>query len=293
MPRRLRLHLPGGFYHATLRGNHRQALFHVPADRALLDAIVARALERNDSEIHAYCWMTNHLHFFVRVGQTPLGALMRDIASNYARAFQRKLDTTGHLFERRYHSKLVDTDAYLLEVLRYTHLNPVAAGLVSQAAHYPWSSHRAYAGLAAPPQWLTMDACLAAFSANRAQAHMAYRHFAELDRVDDPFEALIASDSPFLGSDDFVARVMAPAQVEDPQRQTLADLIREACGRFDVLEGALVSASRESPLIRARAWIAHEATARRIASLSEVARALRRDRSTLRHAMRQYGSGAA
>jgi putative transposase len=144
MPRRLRIHVPGGFYHATLRGNHRQAIFTTSSDRALLNAIVARSLKAHLARLHVYCWMSNHLHFFIQVGDAPLGVVMRDIASNYARAYQAKLDTTGHLFERRYYAKVVEVEHYLFAVLRYIHLNPVADGLVQRAMDYPWSSHRGH-----------------------------------------------------------------------------------------------------------------------------------------------------
>lgn len=103
---------------------------------------------------------------------------MRDIASNYARAFQLKMQTTGHLFERRYHATLIDVDVYLLAVLRYIHLNPVAAGLVRNVSEYRWSSHRAYAeGLG--ESWLTTDFALSMFAQTRARARAAYCRFVD------------------------------------------------------------------------------------------------------------------
>src|SRR4051812_8639065 len=114
MVRPLRIHIPGGFHHVTLRGNHREPIFRVDADRLLLNAIVEASVARHGARIHAYCWMTNHIHMLVQVGDPPLSGLMRDIASGYARAFQLKRATTGHLFENRYHAILVDADAYLL-----------------------------------------------------------------------------------------------------------------------------------------------------------------------------------
>src|SRR5690606_30279844 len=83
----------------------------------------------------------------------PLGCFMQRVASRYARFLQRRLDTTGHLFERRYHCVLVDTERYLLDLVRYIHLNPVRGGLVTDPAEYQWSSHRDYLGLAAR-EWL-------------------------------------------------------------------------------------------------------------------------------------------
>lgn len=295
MPRRLRVHLPGGFYHATLRGNHQQPLFRVDSDRRLLDAIVAKSLEKCSARLHAYCWMTNHLHFLMQVGDQPLGNVMREIASNYARAFQQNLDTTGHLFERRYHATLVDADAYLLELVRYIHLNPVRAGIAQRAAEYPWSSHHAYGGRLGP-KWLTTDFILAMFSHDRIAAHAAYRKFLALAQPDNGFDEASLGQKGIVGDADFVARVAAStsncAAVNTRKpTEALSDLLAEACLRFDATEQDLLSDARDAHLVKARGWLAREATDGRVASLSAVARFLKRDRATLRYAMRQYGPG--
>ena len=137
MSRPLRLHVPGGFYHVTLRGNHRQDIFRTPVDRELLDNLVGEALLELYARVHAYCWMPNHIHLVAQVSDIPLGKLVMRIASRYARKHQQDLKTTGHLFERRYHAVLVDADAYLLTLIRYIHLNPVRAGLAGAALTIP------------------------------------------------------------------------------------------------------------------------------------------------------------
>ncbi|MES1192275.1 MAG: transposase [Steroidobacter sp.] len=85
MPRKPRIHVPGAFYHVTLRGNHSQDIFFSPNDRWMLNQIVAEVLDRFHARLHAYCWMTNHVHLLIQVGDTPLGRLMLRIASRYAR----------------------------------------------------------------------------------------------------------------------------------------------------------------------------------------------------------------
>ena len=79
MPRPPRLHVPGGFYHVVLRGNHREALFSTAADRGVLNEIVADAAERSRTHVHAFCWMSNHLHTLLQVADEPLGAIMQRI----------------------------------------------------------------------------------------------------------------------------------------------------------------------------------------------------------------------
>jgi len=106
--------------------------------------------------VHAYCWMTNHVHLLMQVSEVTLGRAMQRIASRYARAVQKRRGTTGHLFERRHRAILIDADSYLLELIRYIHLNPVRARIVTDPADYPWSGHRAYLGLE-NTCWLTAD----------------------------------------------------------------------------------------------------------------------------------------
>lgn len=146
--------LPGAFYHVTLRGNHRQDIFVQSADRQILNEIVAEVMEQFGARLHAYCWMTNHIHALIQVSDVPLGSLMLRIAGRYARTIQAGLHTTGHLFEKRYQPVLVDQDEYLLQLLRYIHFNPVRARLVEFLDHYPWSSHRVYLGQREEP-WVT------------------------------------------------------------------------------------------------------------------------------------------
>jgi putative transposase len=170
------LHVPNGFYHAVLRGNHREALFDAAADRLALNDIVADVINRFGARVHAFCWMSNHLHTLLQIADRPLGEIMQPIAMRYARHRHKILRTTGHLFERRYRAELVDTDAYFLELLRYIHLNPVAAGIVTDPALYPWSSHKLYLGIEALP-WVTTEFGLSLFAADDQHSRLSYAEF--------------------------------------------------------------------------------------------------------------------
>ena len=284
MPRRLRLHVPGGFYHVTLRGNHRQPIFFAAADRDRLDDVVAEAIHRLEARIHAYCWMTNHIHVLVQIADAPLGHLMLRIASQYARAVQTRLDTTGHLFERRYHAVLVDADGYLTTLIRYIHLNPVRGGLVSDPGDYVWSSHRVYLGLS-QRDWVTTRFALRMLSNQPKRAAERYR---ELMGKSDACkwgagELAPHRDEPqVLGSDDFVARIKG-SDYRPRSHQSLDDLIRVCGERFQVTPASLASRSRAPKLVVARAWISREALAGRVASICEVARRLGRSESAIRY----------
>jgi REP element-mobilizing transposase RayT len=293
MARPHRIHAPGAMHHVTLRGNHQQDVFFCAADYRRLDQLMADSLEKSGARLHAYCYMTNHIHVLVQVGTVPLGRVVMPVASQYARQTQKGLGTTGHFFERRYHSVLVDADSYFMELLRYIHLNPVAAGIVRTPDAYPWSSHHAYLGTRRDP-WLTTDFGLSLFAAEERAAIDAYRRF-----IDDglaagnrrsPFDDLNHSDRRILGSDDFARRLLGSGW-RPRSRKSLDDLIAEACLRFNVTPDMLCAPARATRLVAARAWIVKEAVEGRIASISAVARRLNRDESSMRHALAAVREG--
>jgi len=290
MPRRPRIHAPGAFYHVTLRGNHRKPIFFCDADRELLNRIVARSLDRCQARLHAYCWMSNHVHMLLQVGDAPLGRVVLRMASSYARSVQARMETTGHLFERRYHAVLVDADRYLLTLLRYIHLNPVRAGLAATAGEYPWSSHHHYSGTRHEP-WVTAGFALAMLDQDHRKAIARYRKLIGPMRNQGPEASPLADlhpdDGRVLGDDHFLANLALPREAPPPGI-TLDELMQEAGRQFGLGPDDLLSASRDRRLSRARAWVAHEAVARRIATTAQVARALQRDESTVRELVERH-----
>jgi len=292
MGRPPRLHAPGAMYHVTLRGNHQQDIFFAHEDRHRLNALFAETTSRFGARLHAYCYMTNHIHALIEVGDAPLGRVMLQISSRYARATQARLQTTGHLFERRYYAVLVDVEQYFLAVLRYVHLNPVTAGLSKSPDAYAWSSHHAYLATRVEP-WVTTDFALSMFSADHAQAIHAYRSFMgqalEGASITSPLDDCNPGDRRILGNDEFARRVLGP-EWKPRSRKSLDVLIQEACAHFNCTFEELASASRRSHLVTARAWVVNQAVAGRIASVAAVARKFNRDESSLRHALRAHAS---
>jgi REP element-mobilizing transposase RayT len=293
MARRLRLHVPWGFYHVTLRGNHRCPIFFSESDRDLFEQILAGSLERWSARLHAYCWMTNHVHMLIQVSDAPLGRIILRTASAYARRVQFRLATTGHLFERRFHAVLVDTDAYLLTLLCYIHLNPVRAGLVREPGLYPWSSHRDYLGARSQP-WLTTRFALGMLA---SQGHRAVDRYCELLGKSAPLSwgsgALTPNRSQpqILGDDAFVAR--ATARLAMPAKPiTLAQLLDDCSARFRLSAAEISSPRISRKLAKARAWLAHQATCMGVASISDVARFLGRSEGAIRQAMQRHSLDA-
>lgn len=205
---------------------------------------------------------------------------MQSIAMRYSRYRHKVLDTTGHLFERRYNAKLVDVDAYFITLLRYIHMNPVEAGMAANPAAYRWSSHRAYLGAESIP-WLTTTFGLSMFSSNLGSARKAYEAFVleyvgeyvTLGDIEHP------DDSRVIGSDEFVSSLREPAR--PPKTALSLEQIAEAvCAEFEISVELLRSKSAARYLTPIRLHVLHRAVHERIATLSEVARFLNRSPST-------------
>jgi len=290
MARQLRLHVPDGFYHVTLRGNHRQPIFFSERDRDLLDAVVAEVTTKLSARVHAYCWMTNHLHMLVQVSDAPLGKIILQIASRYARTVQSSLATTGHFFERRYHCILVDADNYLITLVRYIHMNPVRGGLVTDPTAYRWSSHRVYLGKR-EQSWVITDFVMKLLAADPVRAFAAYR---DLMSSDDPCRwgegspATNPVHKQILGDDEFVAKVRGQTAKHRSRVRSLDELVIECGVRFGYSPELLVSHNKTRGLAAARAWISHEAVAARVATICAVARRLDRCESAIRQLMARY-----
>jgi REP element-mobilizing transposase RayT len=130
-----------------LRGNGGQAIFFDDEDRNHCYSLIQQGLTRFDHRVHGFCCMSNHIQLAVQVAADALSKIIQNLSFRYTRWVNKNLRRTGHLFQGRYKAILVDADSHLLESIRYIHLNPVRAGVVTHLEDYPWSGHRTYRGL--------------------------------------------------------------------------------------------------------------------------------------------------
>ena len=144
MARPLRIEYEGAFYHVTARGNERKSIFLSRADYEKFLTNLKDAALRFSVVVHCFVLMGNHYHLLVETPKANLSAFMHALQSGYTTYFNKKRSRSGHLFQGRFKSILVDKDSYLLELSRYIHLNPVRAHLVDRPEGYPYSSYRAY-----------------------------------------------------------------------------------------------------------------------------------------------------
>ena len=141
MPRQARVLIPGAFYHVYGRGNRRQRTYLDDEDRRVFLERLRRVAANSGALVIAYCLMSNHFHLLIRPGPKGLPDLMHRLLCSYANWFNRRHAAVGHLYQGRYGSRPLQSVEDILIVLRYIHLNPVAARLVAGPDLWPWSSH--------------------------------------------------------------------------------------------------------------------------------------------------------
>ena len=160
------------------RGNRKSLIFENDADRECFLDLLGCAVERYAFRVYGACLMGNHYHV---VGETPRGNLsdvMHFLNSVYAKRSNRRHGRTGHVFESRFRSLVIQRESYLKRAVRYVVLNPVRAHLVTEAAAWPWSTYNATAALVEPPKWLSLDWLEWAFDAtSRTEACERYRSY--------------------------------------------------------------------------------------------------------------------
>ena len=177
MPRPPRIQVAGGIYHLGIRGVRRSRIFRSEGDYNLFESLLEDVVDRFEWRCHTYCSMPNHYHLLVETPQPNLSAGMQRLNSTYAQWFNQLHGFSGHVFERRFFSRLVESTYDFLELVRYIVLNPVRAGICGEARAWKRSGYRALAGESSPATFLTTDLVLRHFGGDPEPAHEAFRDF--------------------------------------------------------------------------------------------------------------------
>lgn len=141
-----RIHFEGALFHILSRGNYRQNIFSDREDYQNFQKILSNTKRLLPFQLYAYCLMPNHFHLLIQVDTVPVSRILHRILTLYANSFNSKHNRTGHLFQGRFKALVCDRNAYLLQLIRYIHLNPVRSSLVDRPSEWEWSSHREYVG---------------------------------------------------------------------------------------------------------------------------------------------------
>jgi putative transposase len=307
MPRKARIDTPGALHHIIIRGIERNDIFKDSQDYSNFLTRFGTILTETATSCYAWALIPNHIHLLLRTDITPITTVMRRLLTGYAQQFNRRHDRHGYLFQNRYKSFLCETDPYLLELVRYIHLNPIRAGIIDTMValdKYPQTGHAVIMGKI-KQEWQDKEYVLSLFGQNESLAKRAYRSFVKKgislgDRPDligggliwVPLKQMrqeglrVASDERILGSSDFVISVMKKANEDYKKRisaknLSLDALITKIAHHCGVHEALIKSTIKQRTVSQARAITAHIAIDRLHITGAEIARKLNLTPSTV------------
>ncbi len=276
MGRRPRVLVAGGIYHVYNRVTRGADVFKNEDEADRLEALVAETKKRDDFQILAWCVMSNHYHLAVRMGEVLLSRSMRRIHHRFSQSYNGRNRLFGPFWQGRYRSKIVDDDEYLRQLIAYIHLNPVAAGIVTDAAEYRWCGHREVLGKALGRRLVDVDETLLAFGPKRRSALAGYRstmssgheqdwwgegpgrlpwwRVGRPPNSDDGMEIAVDDKRPRIGVDGLSSVMPRP-------RMALEEFLEHGAGACGITLTDLRSRKRRASIVEAReilAWIGVE-----------------------------------
>lgn len=275
MPRQPRLDIPNVLHHVIVRGIEKRDIFADDADKERFISRLSELLTKGSTKCYAWSLMSNHLHLLLMPTTVSLSETMRRLLTGYAVYFNRKYQRSGHLFQNRYKSILCEEEPYFLELVRYIHLNPLRAGLVSDLEsleRYPWSGHAVLLGNRIM-EGQERDEVLARFGKRKASSLRGYRQFVADGLAAGHREDLIggglkrsqsrrgengeiaAYDERILGSGGFVESLTRGDNMGEQQRTqlSLSGLLQKVCEITGVDAAAIRRPGKERAVARARA----------------------------------------
>ena len=275
MPRVARVDAPGVVHHVMIRGIERRPIFADDDDRRDLATRLARIAPECHATCFAWAFMPNHAHLVVRTDAGSVSRLMARVGTGYARRFNERHERVGHLFQNRFRSRIVADDADLICVIRYVHLNPVVAGIVSSLedlAIHPWTGHAGLLGRIEAQPFHAVRETLRVFGGTPREARGQLVSLMEVGLEEAAFDSRPSSGpEASLRTRGEDARIAAAAA--------------ELCRRFELEVSTLRSRARDRAVSRARAAVAVRAVHELGVPLTRVARWLGVSKGSLSRAV--------
>jgi putative transposase len=280
MPRHARIDIPGLLHHVIVRGIEKRPVFLDDQDREEFLSRFSLLLQETETCCYAWTLLDSHFHLLLQPKTVKLAHFMRRLLTGYAVVFNLRHNRVGHLFQNRYKSIVCDGDSYLLELVRYIHLNPVRAGIITKLEdldHYPWCGHSDLLGKTSR-KLIAVDEVLSHFSKKVTTARKRYEQFiadgittsskVKLSvggkRTSVALDPSLGNDELFddriLGGGLFVNQILQSADLSpDVSKMSLADLIRQVASFFNVEQSRLSKHSKERALTQAKAVVCYVA----------------------------------
>lgn len=285
MARKPRLFAPGVLYHVIVRGNQRQKTFAKERDYQVYLEKLAHYRHRYGVTIHAYCLMPNHVHLLLECSVSPLSRFMQGLQQSYTQYYNRTYKKVGHLFQGRYKAILCQKDAYLLELVRYIHLNPVRSKLAAAGKPYPYSAEQAY-GSGKPDAIVDPRPVLKMIGGSRAYQRFIREGLGEGHKE----EYYEVEDQRFLGKQGFGEGLRRKHDQDDrPKRKrSLAQVVSEMAKALKVKPEVLAMPGRALGVSRLRTTVAYALVRRGGYGVKEVAEHFGRDSTTISSLLSRY-----
>jgi putative transposase len=254
MSRPLRIEYPDAWYHVMSHARQGQGAFPDKEDCYSFIDLLQDTSEMFNMRVASYCIMKTHYHLLVQTPDANLSRCMRHINGVYTQKYNARNGCDGSLFRGRYKAILIDADAYLLELVRYIHRNPLRAGIVSDLKNYPWSSHNGYISNAKKWEWLHKNYILEMFSKVKNLQVTAYKRFVSKEDLGVLVQHYSKEKIPsILGGEDFVKWVKdrfskKKKEKEIPESKKLCpeiiDIKKAICSRYKIEEEDLLKSRR-------------------------------------------------
>jgi putative transposase len=255
MPRHPRVHAEGLLYHVMARGNDGQKIFLRESDYQVFIEALRTVRERYPFCLYAYVLMSNHFHLLLEVDRFPTARILQSLLTGYVRRFNNIHHRRGHLFEGRYRAIVCDRDSYLLELVRYIHLNPVRAAMVKRPGEWRWSGHKAYLGKEKSGLIDCGPVMGELMTVARYEAFIR-----EGARVNYRAEWHPGDGAPFLGPEHFVKKIAKETSAPPVSRRaSLKDLLKSVAAKAGLPAEILLRKGRLANVVKARDRFIREA----------------------------------
>lgn len=311
MPRQARIDYPGALHHVIGRGIERKFIFKEDEHKREFYRRLADNLSQYSVQCYAWCIMGNHFHLLLQTGDDSVAKLMRAVLTGYAVYYNRKHKRSGYLFQNRYKAVLCDRDEYLLSLIRYIHLNPVKANMITYRVleKYSWTGHRELC-LGEKGLISSRDEILSFYGRKKQEAIQSYKQFVKDGvELEEDFEGgglfrsgggkwevkkrqkdeQEMSDERILGNGGFVAEVLERVEESDTKKQKIksAEALVEKISKYYEIPKDIILKTREKRAREARDMFLYMGSKYTGKKLTELGRMLNIGQSAASHSVRR------